>query len=232
MIRNKAVRMYYSVYSLIDGTRLTGDAANHTVYYTASDTWEVLSDIQPTELSSDGVYTFELPKAKTDVDTAVCMIKSSTPDTLSAIIELTFTDNTVTLSSDALSDIADQIESIVVGSDTLPEALNKIYAGQTAITNTITAINTKFSAYPLGTNIPVKTDIPSAATIAQTVLTTDISGYSSPGEYSLTSMICGGFCSTMDVEKGWWTITRPSGTTIAKRNFETNEELKPITRVW
>ena len=231
MIRNKAARMYYSVYSLIDGSRLIGDAANHTVYYTSTDTWETLSDIHPTEIS-DGVYTFELPKAKTDVDTAVCMIKSDTPDTLAAIIELVFTSSVMSLDTDALNDIATKVSAIMVGNDTLPEGLGKIYDGQAAINNTITAINTKFSSYPAGASIPVKTDIPSADTIAQTVLTTDISGYSSPGEYSLTSMICGGFCSTMDVEKGWWTITRPSGSTIAKRNFETSEELKPITRVW
>lgn len=230
MIKNRAVRLYYQAFSLIDGTRITGDASNHTVYYTASTSWETL-DIVPVEVS-DGVYTFELPANKTNTDTAVCMIKSSTPDVLVTVIDLTFNDATVTVDTSSLNSIKSTITGITVGTSTLDTALSNIYDGQGAISNQLTAINSLLSGYPDGSTIAQKTDIPSTSSIAQAVLTTDISNYSSPGAYSVTSMICGGFNSEMDPETGKWVIRRPTGPIITTRDFETDEDLKPITRVW
>ena len=230
MIKGQAVRLYYQAFSLIDGTRVTGDASNHTVYYTDSDSWETL-EVQPTELS-DGVYTFVLPAAKTDTDTAVCMIKSSTDDVLVTVIELMFNDSQVSLDTGSINSIKSTISSIEVGSQTLGTALNNIYAGQADISNRLIAINSQLSELPDGSTIAQKSDIPSLASITQSVLTTDISNYSSPGAYSVTSMICGGFSSEMDPETGKWVIRRPTGPIIATRDFETDEDLKPITRVW
>ena len=230
MIKGQAVRLYYQAFSLIDGTRVTGDASNHTVYYTASDSWETL-EVQPTELS-DGVYTFVLPASKTDTDTAVCMIKSSTEDVLVTVIELMFNDSQVSLDTSSLNSIKSTISSIAVGSQTLGTALSNIYEGQGDISNRLTAINSLLAGYPDGSTIAQKGDIPSASTIAQAVLTTDISNYSSPGAYSVTSMICGGFSSEMDPDTGKWVIRRPTGPIITTRDFETDDTLKPITRVW
>lgn len=190
---------------MITGGRVSGDAGNHTIRYSADGQWQTLR-LVPTELADDGVYTFELPATYTGTDTAVCLITSSTEHVLIPAIELTFTDETAV---------------------TAAAVAQKVYTYETSGGSLSTAI-AKFNQYPDGAAVLTVGMIPD---IAQAVLVTDTASNTGAGAYSLTTLIMGSFCSTLDPVQQTWRIRSPSGPTLAVRTFTTSDQLRPIAEI-
>lgn len=230
MTRSEPARIFYSAYSMVTGARVSGDAANHTVKYSAGTSWTTLS-VTPAELS-DGVYTFELPAAYTDVETAVCMVSTTTSGIVIPVIELSFYEGNVNLNAESCSSVAEAVGALTVsGSMTLSSAAAQTASMVSAVSGSVTAIQEKLDYYPAGSQVVVKSDIPTVASIVNQLLITDVTTMPSPGPYSLTAMVLGGFCSTIDSASNTWTISTPSGTVIATRQITTSDTLRPIASV-
>lgn len=230
MTRSQPARIFYSAYNSKTGERVSGDASNHTFRYSSGTSWTVLSPAV-TDLS-EGVYTFILPAEYTDTETAVLLVTSSTYHVLIPAVELSFYEANVNITEASRDAIISGVADIpVAGGSTLSGTLSQQSAYLSGLTTDVTSMKTKFDGYPSGASVPVKTDIPSAASIVSQVLTSDVGAFQNPGEYSLTAMVLGGFSSVMNPQTGEWTISTPQGTPMFVRTFETSENMRPVVRV-
>lgn len=211
MLRNQSVKVYYTAYLFSTGEPFDDNPSNHTVKYCADggSSWtDLTSSLTIHEIGTSGVYWFELGSSYTDVSTAVISVTSS--NTRGVFIPMVYLSFTPGFSA---SDIS---------------ALNDMSTTITSIEDTVSGIGTKFDAYPAGSTIPSKTDVSNVVT---SVLTTNISTLSTIPAYSLGSLICSSFSSTLVQSDNRWVITNPSGGVITTLEFETDEDLKPISTI-
>lgn len=203
--------MYYTAYLLSTGEPFDDNPSNHTVKYCADggNSWTNLTpSITIHEIGNSGVYWFELGASYTDVSTAVISVTSSNAGgVFIPMIYLSFTPGF------SASDIS---------------ALNEMSTTLTVLEGDVSAISTKFEAYPTGASIPTKTDVSNVVT---SVLTTDVSALGTVPAYSIGSLICSSFSSTLVKSDNRWVITNPAGGVITTLEFETDEDLKPISTI-
>ena len=218
-------RVYYPVYHTSDGTLFSGDSAKHQVWYTSGTILRLLS-VNVEELDSTGVYTFELPAEYTDCDTAVCIVQSATEGVVIPPIELSFQEKPDTAASDALLGVVSSIPSL-----TAAEVLARSLPSGITVSTALDRTAVKLAAYPAGSDVACKQDIPTPKEIASEILITDVSTLS-PSPYSVAVMVLGGMCSTLDEKTGVWTIQKPNGEIAATRRFLTSDTMSPIVTVY
>ena len=226
MIKGRAVRLYYPVTHSATGSRVTGDAANHTVYVSSgTSVVDITSSITITELTSDGTplgeYTFELPATYTNVDVASVVIKSSntSEDAIIPPIDLYFTEPEVVLSQTSRQAVASTLLNTTV-TNTEDNSVNGVLYN-------LIGTNTKIATYPVYANIDIT--VPTTEEIVAAVLSAPVTGSLCTEVYSLAGMIMGGFKSNMNPANGKWTIYKPDGTTYFVRDFTTNPDLEPVS---
>lgn len=211
MLKNQAVKVYYTAYLFSTGEPYDDNPSNHTVKYCADggSSWiELTSSITIHEIGTSGVYWFELGSSYTDVNTAVISVTSS--NTNGVFIPMIYLSFTPGFSS---SDIS---------------SLNEMSTTLTTLESEVATMSTKFDAYPSGNDIPSKTDVSNVVT---SVLTTNVSTLNSLPPYSVGSLICSSFSSTLVKSDNRWVITNPAGGVITTLEFETDEDLKPISTI-
>lgn len=211
MLKNHLAKVYYTAYLFSTCEPFDDDPSNHTVKYCAdggSSLTDITSEISIHELGNSGLYWFELDARYTDVDTAVISVTSS--NELGVFIPMIYLSFVPGFS---VSDIS---------------SINDLSATLTTIDDKVSTIFTKFSAYPVGGSIPTKTDVSNVVT---SILTTDVSTTGTVHPYSLGSLICSSFSSTLVKSDNRWVITNPSGGVITTLEFETDEDLKPISTI-
>lgn len=223
MIKGSAAILFYEAYDAATGLRKPGDAAQHTVFYSAGGGLEPLS-VVPEELSSSGVYTFTLPAEYTWKDTAVCLIISASVDIVIPLITLSFEEQ-----SERVPDITALCAELPARTAEAVHA-RTLSSGQ-SLAEAVTGVSTKLASYPAGDDIACKRDIPTVESLSEALLITDV-GALTPAAYSLGSMVLAGFCSTMDPQTGIWEIRKPNGTLVASRRFLTSDKLAPVVEVY
>ena len=226
MIKGNSVRIYYPVTHSVTGARITGDAANHTIYVSSgTDVVDITSDVTITELTDDetplGEYTFELPADYTNVDVASVVIKSSNTlvDAIIPPIDLYFTEPEVVLSQTSRQAVASTVLNTTI-TDTEDNSVNGILYN-------LIGTNTKVATYPIYANLDV--NFPTGEEIASAVLSSPVTNDLCTEVYSLAGMILGGFKSSMNPASGKWTIFKPNGDTYFVRDFVTNPDLEPVS---
>lgn len=226
MIKGRAVRLYYPVIHSATGSRVTGDAANHTIYVSSgTSVVDITSDITITELTSDGTplgeYTFELPADYTNVDVASVVVKSSNTlvDAIIPPIDLYFTEPEVVLSQTSRQAVASTVLNTTI-TDTEDNSVNGILYN-------LIGTNTKVATYPIYANLDI--NFPTGEEIASAVLEASVTDELCTEVYSLAGMIMGGFKSNMNPASGKWTIYKPDGSTYFMRDFVTNPDLEPVS---
>ena len=227
MLKGQEARLYYTVWSLATGEPVAGDLSQytHTVYYSGGSAWTQLSAVQITEIG-DGVYTFILPAAYTNVDTAVCRVESSNEGVIIPPLALDF--NSISEADQTLL-VNNMLNAPVDSETTLGEALQETLSKTETIQASVSGIKSKIDLYPDPSNFPTKADIPTADQIATSVLTTNIPN--TAGAYSVGAMVLGGFCSDLDPDTNTWTIRNSDTTVLTTKTFVTSTEMGPIVSV-
>ena len=226
MIKGNPVRIYYPVTHSATGARITGDAANHTIYISTGTTVvDITSDVTITELTAGntplGEYTFELPDDYTDVDVASVIVKSSNTlvDAIIPPIDLYFTEPEVTLTQASRRAVVNTLLGTTV-TDTEDNTVN-------CVLYNMIGTNTKIATYPVYSEIDI--DFPTTEEIATAVLSSPVTNALCTEVYSLAGTIMGGFKSSMNPANGKWTIFKPNGDTYFIRDFVTNPDLEPVS---
>ena len=227
MIRNADATVYYTVWSLATGELVAGDSGNHTIYYTADDTWEEV--VQPITDLGHGVYSFTLPAEYTDVPNAIIRVESSNESVIIPPVDLTFDTPEVTVAA-----IEEQLFTHDIGDGvTFESAVATVYSEIDTLAPSIDTMSGKMDGFPAGSDIARKSDIPTLDQIKRSLLITSVANYAAEDidEYSVGAMILGSFCSVMDPTTGAWTIKLPNGTPVAVRSLTTSDEMKPVVGV-
>lgn len=226
MIKGNSVRIYYPVTHSVTGARITGDAANHTIYVSSgTDVVDITSDVTITELTDNetplGEYTFELPADYTDVDVASVIIKSSNTlvDAIIPPIDLYFAEPEVNLTQTSRRDVVNTLLGTTV-TDTEDNTVN-------CVLYNMIGTNAKIATYPVYSEIDI--DFPTTEEIATAVLSSPVTNALCTEVYSLAGTIMGGFKSSMNPANGKWTIFKPNGDTYFVRDFVTNPDLEPVS---
>lgn len=227
MLKGQEARLYYTVWSLATGEPVAGELSRytHTVYYSSGSGWTQLNSVQITEIGN-GVYTFILPAAYTDVDTAVCRIESSNEGVMIPPLPLDF--NSISESDQTLL-VNNMLNATIDSETTLGEALQDTLSKTEVIRAVVSGIKSKIDLYPDPSNFPTKADIPTVEAIAIGVLTTNIPN--TAGNYSVGAMVLGGFCSDLDPDTNTWTIRNSDTTVLTQKTFVTSSDMGPIVSV-